>query len=89
MVVDNNCVMTLWNIQIWTDKQVMSNQLDVVVVDKVDMQAVLTDAATPNDSNIRKNETGTAGDNVKSEVINDPLGLRSTWSCEPQAEEWL
>lgn len=54
--MDSNCVMTLWNIQIRTDKQVMSNQLDVVVVDKVDKKAVLTDAATPNDSNIRKNE---------------------------------
>lgn len=45
MVVDNNCVLTLWNTQIWTDKQVMSNQLDVAVVDKVDKKAVLTDAA--------------------------------------------
>ena len=44
------------NFQIQTDRQVLANQPDVVVVDKDQKTAVVIDVAVPSDSNIRKKE---------------------------------
>ncbi|KAI3355858.1 hypothetical protein L3Q82_004410 [Scortum barcoo] len=53
-VVENDRAKNLWDFQIQTDKQVMVNQPDIVVVDKEQI-----DVAIPSDSNIRKTqETG-------------------------------
>lgn len=46
--------MILFDFHIRTDKQMMVNQLDiVVVVNKVDKKAVMIEVAVPNDRNIR------------------------------------
>jgi len=46
----------LWDFQIQTDKQVMANQPDIVVVNKLQKKAVVIDIAIPIDSNINKKE---------------------------------
>lgn len=54
IVVENDRAEILWDFQMQTHKEVMVNLLDIVVLDKVDKKAVVTDMTTPNDSNIRK-----------------------------------
>ncbi|KAF7642383.1 hypothetical protein LDENG_00258740, partial [Lucifuga dentata] len=46
----------LWDFKFQTDKQLLANQPDTVVVDKEQKRAVVTDVAVPVDSNIRKKE---------------------------------
>ena len=52
--MEKNCAKILWDFQIQTDKMVVANQLDFVVVDKRDKKAVVVDVAIPRDSDIRK-----------------------------------
>lgn len=51
-VVENDWAKILWEFQIQTDKIVVANQPDIVVVDKQRNTA----AVIPNESNIRKKE---------------------------------
>ena len=46
-VVENDRAKTLQDFQIQTDKQVMANQPDIVVVDKLQRKAVVTDPSYP------------------------------------------
>ena len=55
-MIENDGVKVLWDFQIQTDKMLMTNQPDMVVVDKQEKKAPVVDLAIPNDSNIRKKE---------------------------------
>ncbi|KAK7881151.1 hypothetical protein WMY93_029560 [Mugilogobius chulae] len=55
-VVDNDRAKILWDFQIQTDRMVMANQPDIVVVDKEQRKAVVVDVAIPSDGNIRRKE---------------------------------
>ncbi|XP_055368940.1 uncharacterized protein LOC129604854 [Betta splendens] len=55
-VVDNERAKILWDFQIQTDRMVMANQPDIVVVDKEQSKAVVVDVAIPSNGNIRKKE---------------------------------
>ena len=55
-VIENKCVKILSDFQIQTDKLVMANQPDTVVVDKHQRTAVVVDVAILRDGNIRKKE---------------------------------
>ena len=55
-VVENDQAKILWDFQIQTDKLVMANQPDIVLIDKQQKKAVVIDVAIPSDSNIRKKE---------------------------------
>ena len=80
--------------QIQTDKMVVANHPDIVVVNKWDKKAVVVDVAIPSDSNIRKEEHKNikkyqwlkkgARLNMGSKGISDTSGDRSTWGCNPQ-----
>lgn len=52
-VIENNQAKILWDFQLQMDKLVMSNQLDIVVVDTQRKTAIETDVAIPSDSNNR------------------------------------
>ncbi|TWW67382.1 hypothetical protein D4764_02G0004230 [Takifugu flavidus] len=54
-VVENEQTKILWDFQIQTDKMVVANQPDIVVVDKHRKTVVVIDVAIPSDSNIKKN----------------------------------
>lgn len=45
-VVENDQVKTLWDFQIQTDRMVMANQADIVVVDKEQRKAQVADLAS-------------------------------------------
>ena len=53
-VVENNRAKLLWDFHIQTDRKVLANQPDIVVVDKQRKEAVVMDVAVPSDSNIKK-----------------------------------
>ena len=55
-MVENHQAKILWDFKIQTDKLVMANQPDIVVVDKHRKRAAVIDVAIPSDSNIRKKE---------------------------------
>ena len=55
-MIENERVKILLDFQIQTDKLVMANQPDVVVVDKHQRTAVVVDVAVPRDGNIRQKE---------------------------------
>ena len=55
-IVENDRVKILWDFQIQIDKQVMANQLDIMVADKLQKKAVVVDVAISSDSNIKKKE---------------------------------
>ena len=55
-VVENKQAKILWDFWIQTDKMVIANQPDIVLVDKHQRTAVVIDVAIPSDSNIRKKE---------------------------------
>ncbi|KAK7922367.1 hypothetical protein WMY93_009269 [Mugilogobius chulae] len=55
-VVENDRAKILWDFQIQTDRMVMANQPDIVVVDKEQRRAVVVDVAIPSDGNIRRKE---------------------------------
>lgn len=54
--MENDWPKILWNFQKQVGKQVMENQPDIVVVDKVDKKTGVMDVAVHKDSNIRKKE---------------------------------
>ena len=70
-VVENDRTKILWDFQIQTNKQLMTNQLDNVVVDKLQNKAIVTDVAIPSDSNI---------ENKKHKKLEKYLGLK--WEVE-------
>ncbi|XP_051916213.1 uncharacterized protein LOC127597287 isoform X2 [Hippocampus zosterae] len=55
-VVENDRAKIMWDFQIQTDKMVMANQPDIVIIDKGQRKAVVVDVAVPSDGNIRKKE---------------------------------
>lgn len=55
-VVENDQTRIRWDFQIPTDKMVMANQRDIVMVDKQQKKAAVINAAIPSDTNIRKKE---------------------------------
>ncbi len=55
-VVENDRARILLDFQIQTDKMVIANQPDIVVVDKQQKKAAVINVAIPSDSNIRKKE---------------------------------
>ncbi|KAF7647953.1 hypothetical protein LDENG_00164190, partial [Lucifuga dentata] len=55
-VVENGRAKVLWEFKFQTDKLLLANQPDMVVVDKEQKKAVVIDVAVPADSNIRKKE---------------------------------
>lgn len=61
----------------WTEKQVMMNQLDVVVVDKVDKEAIVTDGGLPKHQHREEERIC----RMKLEKI---WGGGSTWLTPPQ-----
>jgi len=75
-----------------TDKQLLVNQPDMVLVDKEQKTAVKIDRAFPADSNIRKREhektvpaPGTTGTDVENDVPSGPSGQRSIDSCDTKS----
>jgi len=52
--VEKNRAEILCDFQIQTDKQVMANQSDIVVVNKLQKKAVVMDVAIPSDRNIEE-----------------------------------
>lgn len=89
MVVDNNCVMILWAFQIQTDKQVMANQSDILVVEESCSDRCGSPQQQQNQEEGRRKKKREipriGGEDVWSEDISDPLGHCSTWSCEHPA----
>ncbi|KAF7649100.1 hypothetical protein LDENG_00146690 [Lucifuga dentata] len=55
-VVENGRDKVLWDFKFQTDKQLLDNQPDMMVVDKEQKRAVVINVAVPADSNIRKKE---------------------------------
>ncbi|KAF7640661.1 hypothetical protein LDENG_00024680, partial [Lucifuga dentata] len=57
-VVENGRAKVLWDFKFQTNKQLLANQPDMVVIDKQQKRAVVIDVAVavPADSNIRKKE---------------------------------
>uniref|UniRef100_A0A087YQ23 Uncharacterized protein n=1 Tax=Poecilia formosa TaxID=48698 RepID=A0A087YQ23_POEFO len=93
-VVENDRAKILWDFQIQTDKMVMANQPDIVVVDKQQRKAVVVDVAIPSDYNIRKKEheklekyQGLREElekawKVKTTVV--PVVIRALWAVTPK-----
>ena len=55
-VVENNRAKVLWYSSFQTDKQLLANKADIVVVDKEQKRTVVIDVGIPADANIRKKE---------------------------------
>ena len=55
-VIANDQVRILWDFQIQTNKMVVANQLDILIVIKQEKKAIVVDDAIPSDSNIRTKE---------------------------------
>ena len=51
-VAENNSTKILWNFSIQTDHEVINNKPDIIVVNKINKTANLTEVAVPNDCNI-------------------------------------
>ncbi|KAF7645372.1 hypothetical protein LDENG_00205860, partial [Lucifuga dentata] len=99
-VVENSRAKVLWDFKFQTDKQLLANQPDmVVVVDKEQKRAIVTDVAVPADSNIRKKEhekiqkyQGLKEElewtwKVKSKVV--PMVIGALRAVTPKLGEWL
>ncbi|XP_054913489.1 uncharacterized protein LOC129377515 [Poeciliopsis prolifica] len=98
-VVENARAKILWDFQIQTDKMVMANQPDIVVVDKHQRKAVVVDVAIPSDCNIRKKEheklekyQGLREElerawKVKTTVV--PVVIGALGAVTPKLEQWL
>lgn len=54
--IENSKAKILWDFYIQTDKQVLANQPDIVIIDKDKKQATIIDIAIPNDYNIQDKE---------------------------------
>lgn len=98
-VMENNRAKILWDFQIQTDKMVMANQPDIVVMDKQQKTVVVVDVAIPSDSNIRKKEQeklekyqGLKEElekmwGVKASVV--PVVIGALGAVTPKLEGWL
>ncbi|KAF7663723.1 hypothetical protein LDENG_00203700, partial [Lucifuga dentata] len=98
-VVENSRAKVLWDFKFQTDKQLLANQPDMVVVDKEQKRAVVIDMAVPADSNIRKKEhqkiqkyQGLKEElertwKVKSKVV--PVVIGAPGAVTPKLREWL
>ena len=53
-VTENNRAKVLWDFSFQTDKQLLANQPDIVVVDKEQRRVVVIDVVIPADANIRR-----------------------------------
>lgn len=67
----------LWNFQIQMDKLMMTNQPDIVILDKQRRKAVVTEVATSSDSSIKKKEHEKLG---KYQGLRE--ALKSTWKVK-------
>ena len=54
--MENNKAKPLWDLPIQTDRKLLANQPDIVIVDKQKKEAVVIDIAVPRDSNIKNKE---------------------------------
>ncbi|XP_051920732.1 uncharacterized protein LOC127600296 isoform X1 [Hippocampus zosterae] len=98
-VVENDRAKVLWDFQIQTDKIVMANQPDIVIIDKGQRKAVVVDVAVPSDGNIRKKEheklekyQGLREElerawKVKVTVV--PVVVGALGAVTPKLDEWL
>ncbi|KAK7930437.1 hypothetical protein WMY93_006832 [Mugilogobius chulae] len=98
-VVENDRAKILWDFQIQTDRMVMANQPDIVVVDKEQRRAVVVDVAIPSDGNIRRKEheklekyQGLREElekawKVKATVV--PVVIGALGAVTPKLDEWL
>ena len=98
-VVENNRAKVLWDFSIQTDKQLLANQPDIVVVDKERKRAVVIDVAIPADANIRKKEHEKVDKyqglreqlermwKVKASVV--PVVVGALGAVTPKLGEWL
>ncbi|XP_055359974.1 uncharacterized protein LOC129603341 [Betta splendens] len=98
-VVENERAKILWDFQIQTDRMVIVNQPDIVVVDKEQRKAVVVDVAIPSNGNIRKKEheklekyQGLREElekawKVKATVV--PVVIGALGAVTPKLEEWL
>lgn len=73
-MVENDCAKILLDFQIQTDKQVMANQLDILLVDKEENRAAVINVAVQNACNIKDEDTS------------DPNVYWSTCYCQSKAE---
>ena len=55
-VNENDRAKILWDFYMYTDKQILANQRDIVAVDKENQRAILADIAVPGDYNITSKE---------------------------------
>lgn len=55
-MVQNNRTKILWDFKFQTDKQLLANPPDIVIVDEKKKTVVVIDVAIPADSNIRMKE---------------------------------
>ncbi|KAK7886240.1 hypothetical protein WMY93_025861 [Mugilogobius chulae] len=98
-VVENDRAKILWVFQIQTDRMVMANQPDIVVVDKEQRRPVVVDVAIPSDGNIRRKEheklekyQGLREElekawKVKATVV--PVVIGALGAMNPKLDEWL
>ncbi|KAF7670308.1 hypothetical protein LDENG_00271880, partial [Lucifuga dentata] len=98
-VVENSRAKVLWDFKFQTDKQLLANQLDMVVVDKEQKRAVVIDVAVPADSNIWKKEHEKSEKyqglkeelewtwKVKSKVV--PVIIVALGAVTPKLGEWV
>ncbi|KAF7648062.1 hypothetical protein LDENG_00162600 [Lucifuga dentata] len=98
-VVENSRAKVLWDFKFQTDKQLLANQPDMVVVDKEQKRAIVIDVAVPADSNISKKEhektekyQGLKEElewtwKVKSKVV--PVVIGALGAVAPNLGEWL
>ena len=98
-MAENNRAKILWDFSFQTDKQLLANQPDIVVVDKEQKRVVVIDVAIPADANIRKKEhekvekyQGLKEElekawKVKTSVV--PVVIGALGAVTPKLEEWL
>lgn len=90
----NDWAKILWYFRIQTDKPVMGNQADILMVDKQRKEAAVIDTAVPRDSNIRKKEREKLEKEElekmwKLKVTVVPEVSRTPIAVTPELGEWL
>ncbi|KAF7642936.1 hypothetical protein LDENG_00248050 [Lucifuga dentata] len=93
-MIENGRAKVLWDFKFQTDKQLLANQPDMVVVDKEQKRAVVIDVTVPADSNIRKKEhqkmekyQGLKEELERTWKVKSKVGPVAHWSargCDPQ-----
>ena len=59
-VLENSCALLYWDRPIITDRYIVANRLDIVLVDRVARRAVIVDVTTPHDDNLVKQKNNNA-----------------------------